>query len=55
MRDEAHLFGEREVEIDDTSVWAITSLIVDVPVRANVAPRMATVYLLKLLIQGNSF
>ena len=54
-RDEAHLFGEREVEIDDTSVRAITSLIVDVPVRANVAPGMCAVYLLKLLIQGNSF
>ena len=53
--DEAHLFGEREVEIDDTSVRAITSLIVDVPVRANVAPRMFTVYLLELLIQGNPF
>src|ERR1041385_5065452 len=54
-RDEAHLFGEREVEIDDTTVRAITSLIVDVSVRANVAPGMSTVYLLKLLIQGNSF
>jgi len=54
-RDEAHLFGEREVEIDDTTVRAITSLIVDVPVRANVAPGMSAVYLLKLLIQGNSF
>ena len=51
-RDEAHLFGEREVEIDDTSVRAITSLIVDVPVRANVAPGMSAVYLLELLIQG---
>ena len=54
-RDETHLFGEREVEIDDTSVRAITSLIVDVPVRANVAPGMSTVYLLKLLIQNNPF
>jgi hypothetical protein len=53
--DEAHLFGEREVEIDDTSVRAITSLIVYVPVRANVAPGMCTVYLLKLLIQDDSF
>ena len=54
-RNEAHLFGEREVEIEDTTVRAITSLIVDVPVRANVAPGMCAVYLLKLLIQGNSF
>ena len=53
-RDEAHLFGERKVEKEDTSVRAITSLIVDVPVRANVAPGMSTVYLLKLLIQNNS-
>ena len=51
-RDETHLFGEREVEIDDTTVRAITSLIVDVPVRANVAPGMFAVYLLELLIQG---
>lgn len=51
-RDEAHLFGERKVEIEDTSVRAITSLIVDVPVRANVAPGMCAVYLLKFLIQG---
>jgi hypothetical protein len=49
---EAHLFGECEVEIEDTSVRAITSLIVDVPVRANVAPGMSAVYLLELLIQG---
>jgi hypothetical protein len=54
-RDEAHLFGEREVEIDDTTVRAITSLIVDVPLRANVAPRMSTVYLLELFIQGKPF
>src|SRR5215208_2750840 len=53
LRDEAHLFGECEVEIEDTTIRAITSLIVDVPVRANVAPGMAAVYLLKLLIQGN--
>ena len=52
-RDEAHLFGEREVEIEDTPVRAITSLIVDVPVRANVAPGMCAVYLLELLIQGS--
>src|SRR6188474_3811211 len=51
-RDEAHLFGERKVEIEDTSMRAITSLIVDVPVRANVAPGMSAVYLLELLIQG---
>ena len=51
-RNEAHLFGEREVEIEDTTVRAITSLIVDVPVRANVAPGMCAVYLLELLIQG---
>ena len=50
---EAHLFREREIEIEDTTVRAITSLIVDVPVRANVAPGMSAVYLLKLLIQGN--
>src|SRR6185503_19638163 len=50
---EAHLFGEREVEIEDTSVRAITSLIVDVPVRADVAPGMCAVYLLELLIQGS--
>ena len=50
---EAHLFGEREVEIEDTTVRAITSLIVDVPVRANVAPGMCAVYLLELLIQGS--
>src|SRR5262245_20201180 len=54
-RNEAHLFGECEVEIEDTTVRAITSLIVDVPVRANVAPGMSAVYLLELLIQGNSF
>jgi hypothetical protein len=53
-RDEAHLFGEREVEIEDTSMRAITSLIVDVPVRANVAPGMSAVYLPELLIQGSS-
>ena len=52
--DEAHLFSEREVEIEDTSVWAVTSLIVDVPVRANVAPGMSAVYLLELLIQGTA-
>ena len=50
---EAHLFGERKVKIEDTSVRAITSLIVDVPVRANVAPGMCAVYLLELLIQGS--
>src|ERR1044072_5412841 len=49
---EAHLFGECEVEIEDTSVRAITSLIVDVPIRANVAPGMCAVYLPELLIQG---
>jgi hypothetical protein len=48
---EAHLFGERKVEKEDTTLRAITSLIVDVPVRANVAPGMCAVYLLELLIQ----
>jgi hypothetical protein len=50
---EAHLFGERKVEKEDTTLRAITSLIVDVPVRANVAPGMSAVYLPELLIQGS--
>src|SRR6185369_7262216 len=48
--DQSHLFGEREVEIEDTTVRAITSLIIDVAIRANVAPRMSAVYLIELLI-----
>ena len=53
-RNEAQLFRERKVEKEDTTLRAITSLIVDVPVRANVAPGMCAVYLLELLIQGRT-
>src|SRR5689334_1201204 len=49
-RDQAHLFGECKVEIEDTSVWAIASLIVNITIGTNVSPGMAAVYLLKLLI-----
>ena len=48
--DESHLFREREVEKEDTTVRAVTSLIVNVAIRANAPPRMSAVYLLKLLI-----
>src|SRR5215510_5138322 len=48
--DETHLFGEWEVEKEDTTVRAITSLIVDVAIRAHAPPGMSTVYFLKPLI-----
>ena len=51
-RDQAHLFGERKVEIEDTTVRAIASLVVDITVRANVSPGMCTVYLIELLIHS---
>src|SRR5215216_5936020 len=49
-RDEAHLFGEGDVEIEDTTVRAIARLIVNIAIRTNAPPRMSAVYLLKLLI-----
>ena len=52
LGDEAHLFGERKVEIEDTTVRAITSLIVDVAIRAHASPGMPAIYLLELLVQG---
>ena len=48
--DESHLFGEWEVEKEDTTMRAITGLIVDVAIRAHAPPGMSTVQLLKLLI-----
>jgi hypothetical protein len=48
--DEAHLLREWEVEKEDTTMRAITRLIVDVPIKAHAPPGMSAVYLLKLLI-----
>ena len=48
--DESHLLREWEVEIEDTTVRAITRLIVNISIRANAPPRMPPVHLLKLLI-----
>src|ERR1043165_2928816 len=48
--DQSHLFGERKIEKEDTTVRAITSLIINVAIRANVSPGMRTVYLAELLI-----
>ena len=48
--DEAHLFREWEVEKEDTTMRAITSLIVDVPIRTYVPPGMSAVYFGKPLI-----
>ena len=50
--DEAHLFGEWEVEKEDTTVRAITCLIIDVAIRAHASPGMSAVYLLKPLIHS---
>ena len=49
-RDESHLFREREVEKEDTTMRAITRLIVDIAIRAHVPPGMSTIYFLELLI-----
>src|SRR5215208_1432988 len=51
-RDDAHLFRERKVEIEDTTVRTITSLIVNITIGANVPPGMRTVYLTELLIHN---
>src|SRR5689334_10962415 len=48
--DEAHLLCERKVEIDDTTVWAITRPVIDITIRANIPPGMRTIYFLKSLI-----
>ena len=48
--DESHLFREREVEKEDTTMRAITRLIIDVAIRAHAPPGMSTVYFLKFLI-----
>src|SRR5689334_23362515 len=53
--DEAHLFREWEVEKEDTTMRAITSLIVDVAIRAHAPPGMSTVQLLKLLIHTQRY
>src|SRR5687768_17093043 len=50
--DQTHLFGERKVEIEDTTMRAVASLIVDITIRANVPPRMSAVYFLELLIHS---
>src|SRR6185503_6619729 len=49
-RDQAHLFREREVEKEDTTIRAVTRLIIDITIRTNVSPGMSAVYLLELLI-----
>src|SRR5689334_353506 len=43
--DQSHLFGEWEIEKEDTTVRAIASLIINVAIRANVPPGMPPVYL----------
>ena len=53
--DETHLFREWEIEKEDTTLRAITSLIVDVPIRTHVPPGMSAVYFREALIQGDSF
>ena len=48
--DEAHLFREWEIEIDDTTLRAVAGPIIHKTIRANVPPGMRTIYFLKLLI-----
>src|SRR5688572_26825129 len=48
--DEAHLFCEREVEIDDTALRTVARPVIDVTIRANTPPGMCSVYFLELLI-----
>src|SRR6185503_7058810 len=54
-RDESHLLREREVEKEDTTMRAITRLIVDVSIRAHASPGMSAVYFLKLLIHRRRY
>jgi hypothetical protein len=54
-RDESHLFREREVEKEDTTMRAITRLIVDIAIRAHAPPGMRAIYFLKLLIHRRRY
>ena len=49
-RDEAHLFCERKIEIEDTTMRTVTSVIVNITIRADVPPWMPAVYFTELLI-----
>ena len=53
--DEAHLFGEWEIEKEDTTMRAIARLIVDIAISTHAPPGMTSVYFLKPLIQNDSF
>ena len=48
--DEAHLFGERKVEIDDAALRPIARPVIDITIRADIPPGMRTVYFLEFLI-----
>ena len=54
-RDESHLFREWEIEKEDTTMRAITRLIVDVAISAHAPPGMSAVYLFKLLIHNRQY
>ena len=54
-RDEPHLFREREVKKEDTTMRAITRLIVDITIRTHVPPGMSAIYLFKLLIHRRPY
>src|SRR5215467_1046421 len=50
--DEAHFFREWEIKIDDTTMRAVTSPIIDITIRANTPPGMRTIQFLELLIHN---
>src|ERR1051325_7247863 len=52
---EAHLQREWKIEIDDTSLRAIARPVIDITIRANIAPGMCTIQLLKFLIHNERY
>jgi hypothetical protein len=41
--DQAHLPGEREIKVEDTTMWPVASAIVNITMRTNVPPGMCAV------------
>src|SRR5207237_7716617 len=48
--DHSHFSGQREIKIENTTLGAVASLIVDETIRTHFPPGMCAVYLFKLLI-----
>src|ERR1700730_10856941 len=53
--DQAHVSGERKVKIEDTTIGAVTSLIVNVTIRTNIPPGVGTIYFCKPLIHTRRY